>query len=208
MQRIKSLGCVVPVHCAGLLGPSQSLLCPPFPTPIHKPSPDLNTTEISERTSLILWEAGLSGWLWLIKLCISVFSNFFIKLSLEHIWVTIRAVASLLFFLILSVSSHTPPLTLWTSLQSREEQPHVWILVADWFLESWCEATSNMPGVGECDLASLCNPLQLSHRMSLFFKSTYYLTLADAIRQNYGVFGMQFIKTYFGASWRGTGWKC
>lgn len=105
------------------------------------------------------------------------------------------------FFCPLSITSYSSSL----SPQSAEEHPHLQILVADWFLESWWEAISNVLCGGECNLASLYNPLQLIHWMSLFLESTYYLTRADAIRWKYRVFGMQFIKTCFGASWRDTG---
>lgn len=193
--------------CVRLLGHlSPCSVLPTYLIPIHKLYPALKTTEISKGASPILREARLSGGCGLLS-CAYMCSQTSLQTrqSLEHKgeWpLPPPPPSSFSSFLFNSLS-----ISIW-SLWSREEQPHVWILAADWFLESWCEDTSNMPGGGECDLASLYNPLQLSHRMSLFLKSTYYLTIADAIRQKYRVLGMQFIKTGFGASWKDTGWKC
>lgn len=83
VQMTQSLGCVVPVLCAGLpglLSPSVSSLLPPHSQTL----PRSKQNGISKTTSPISREAGLSEWLWLIKLCVSVFSDFFIEQSLEH----------------------------------------------------------------------------------------------------------------------------
>lgn len=165
-------------------GASQLMLCLSFP--IHEFYLYLKTAEISQKISPIL-KCRIIRWLWLIKLCLSVFSDFFKEQILigVHIWVcqlspthTFHIFPSFLFNSALSIISYFSS----PSPQSTEEHPHIQILVADWFLESWWEATSSMPGGGECNLASLHNPLKLIHRMSLFLKSTYYLTWADAIR--------------------------
>lgn len=67
-------------------GPSQLMLCPSFL--IHKFYPDLKTAEISQKISPIL-RCRIIRWLWLIKLCLSVFSDFFMEQILigVHIWV-------------------------------------------------------------------------------------------------------------------------
>lgn len=55
-------------------GASQLMLCLSFP--IHEFYLDLKTAEISQKISPIL-KCRIIRWLWLIKLCLSVFSDFF-----------------------------------------------------------------------------------------------------------------------------------
>lgn len=114
----------------------------------------------------------------IVKLCLSVLLDYFMGGQLRVGLVTPCSLSSLLVlfcpFSVIEASSPSP--------QCGPEQPQVQILVTDWFLESWWKATSGVPGGEERDLASLCNSLQLIHPVSFFLESTYYLTLADAVR--------------------------